>query len=602
MAGVGLDELVLSNFRGFQSFRISFGRMALLVGPNNAGKSSAIAALKAVAELLRMAARQRATDRRDDHGDQRFVYNFNADQVDLEKDNLRYQFADVETRIEARLTNGVGVQVVWPIEAGNGEFFYCEPPSPSAQWTPLRVRESLPSIGVVPVVTPVERKEVVLTRKYLVRNLSTRLASRHFRNQLELLRSEPSDAYANRLAEFHAFCAQWLPEVVLAIDAPLSRPTNEGIELDLFYREGKSSLEVAWAGDGIQVFLQILLHVFRLEGSNVIVLDEPDVYLHADLQRRLLRLLSTLSSQVIFATHSTEMILEAPPEAIVWLDRSRTSAIRSPEPATLDALADTMGIEIKMRLARLLKTRVALFVEGKDMVLLRNLAATVGARALVTEAEVVAIPMEGFSNWRRLQPFPWLVGSFLHDDVVGYVILDRDVHDQAALDGITAELARLGMQSHVWERNELENYLLGPQAIERLTGAPSEWVDSELEAITLEMKSHVLSRMVSTRFDERSARSVKLSTIAERCSEEVDKKWLTPSKRIEVCPGKEVIAALNQKLQAAGYGTVNAYNLSREIRSDELPGELGETLRHIQRLASSPVHRSHRHSAKAHRQ
>jgi predicted ATPase len=565
--------------------------MAVLVGPNNAGKSSAIAALKAVAELLRVAARQRATNRRDDRGDQRFIYYFDTGQVELEKDNLRYQFADVETRIEVKLSNGVGVQAVWPIEAGAEEFFYLQAPSPSAHWTPLTVRESLPSIGVVPVVTPLERKEVILTRPYLMRNLSTRLASRHFRNQLELLRSEASNTHTNKLAEFHAFCAQWLPEVVLAIDAPLKRPTNEGMELDLFYREDKSSLEVAWAGDGIQVFLQILLHVFRLQGSDVIVLDEPDVYLHADLQRRLLRLLSTLSSQVIFATHSSEMILEAPPHAIVWLDRSRTSAIRSPEPATLEILADTMGIEIKMRLARLLKTRVALFVEGQDMVLLRNLAATVGASALVTEAEVVAIPIEGFSNWRRLQPFPWLVGSFLQDDVVGYVILDRDVHDPAALEGIITELAKLGIQTHVWQRNELENYLLHPDAISRLTGALPEWVHAELEAITLEMKSHVMSRMVSTRFDERSDRGVKLATIAQHCSEEVDEKWLTYDHRIGICPGKEVISALNQRLQAARYGTVNSYNLSREIRSAELPSELGEVLRHIQRLASNPIHR-----------
>jgi hypothetical protein len=594
VAGTWIDRLDLSNFRGFRTFSISFGRMAVLVGPNNAGKSSAIAALKAAAELVRIAAKQRATDHRDDRGERRFVIYFEPHQLELEKDNLRYQFADVDSRIEAKLSNGVALEVVWPRDPGDDDFFYLEAPGPSAEWTPLNLRESLPSIGVVPVVTPLERKEIVLTRPYLMRHLSTRLASRHFRNQLELLRYEPSAAYPSRLAEFHAYCAEWLPEVVLGIDSPSKRPSNEGTELDLLYREGNFSLEMAWAGDGIQVFLQILLHLFRLRGSDVIVLDEPDVYLHADLQRRLLRLLGTLPCQVIFATHSAEMILEAPPEAIVWLDRSRTSAISSPEPATLETLADTMGIDIKMRLARLLKTRVALFVEGHDMVLLRNLAATVGARSLETEADIVAIPIEGFSNWRRLQPFPWLVGSFLKDDVAGVVILDRDVHDPVAIDGITAELSKLGMESHVWQRNELENYLLSPDAISRLTGASSEWVNSALDTITLEMKSRVLSRMVSTRFDERSDRSVKLSTITERSSEEIDRTWSAPSKRIEVCPGKEVISALNDKLQASGHRTVNAYNLSREIRSTELPGELGDTLRHLDRLATGTVHRPRR--------
>ena len=52
----------------------------------------------------------------------------------------------------------------------------------------------------------------------------------------------------------------------------------------MYFREGKVPKELNWAGDGVQVFLQLLFHLWRLRGSSTIMLDEPDVYLHADLE------------------------------------------------------------------------------------------------------------------------------------------------------------------------------------------------------------------------------------------------------------------------------------------------------------------------------
>ena len=66
--------------------------------------------------------------------------------------------------------------------------------------------------------------------------------------------------------------------------------------LDLYYTEAgrRTEKELVWAGDGVQIWLQLLLHVFRLRERDVVVLDEPDVFLHPDLQRRLVWLLESL--------------------------------------------------------------------------------------------------------------------------------------------------------------------------------------------------------------------------------------------------------------------------------------------------------------------
>ena len=76
----------------------------------------------------------------------------------------------------------------------------------------------------------------------------------------------------------------------------------------------------------MQIWLQLLLHLFRQRDADVVVLDEPDVFLHSDLQRRLLQLLESLPAQTISSTHSAEVIAEADSsESVVWVCRRRAS-------------------------------------------------------------------------------------------------------------------------------------------------------------------------------------------------------------------------------------------------------------------------------------
>jgi hypothetical protein len=163
-------------------------------------------------------------------------------------------------------------------------------------WQPSRpgeVREVFPSLGVIPVLAPIEQEEPALTSEYVRRNFDTHLVSRQFRNQVALLAEEsPSRReFSSRYDEFLAFTDPWLEE--LSVEDGARRIGEGNVFLDLYYREPGSIIpkETAWVGDGMQVWVQLLLHLFRRQRNATIILDEPDVYLHADLQRRLVRLL-----------------------------------------------------------------------------------------------------------------------------------------------------------------------------------------------------------------------------------------------------------------------------------------------------------------------
>jgi len=339
--------------------------------------------------MLRISARRHPSESRHDLGFALKAYPFSSPQVDLEDENLRWDFRQQEVRLELEFSSGLSLRAVWPALDEELPFFYfARKQAPVLRQVDLSVEA--PRIAIVPILTPLDHNEQLLSQQYVEKNLNGRLASRHFRNQLNLLSKLPSSSHASEFAAFNAFSRDWLPE--MSLEEPATRPAEKRYELDVYYREGASTRELVWAGDGMQVYIQMLLHVYRNRFADVLVLDEPDVYLHADLQRRLLRVLSHLDIQVVLASHSTELVSEAPEESVVWVDRTRSTAVRAPKGKALASLSDSIGSPL-MRLARLFRARAALFVEGRDMAVLRQLAAKVGAPSVVAETALAVVAM-----------------------------------------------------------------------------------------------------------------------------------------------------------------------------------------------------------------
>ena len=116
--------------------------------------------------------------------------------------------------------------------------------------------------------------------------------------------------------------------------------TGKNMALDLYFKEAcsHSERELFWAGDGMQIWLQILFHAYRQRAVGTLVLDEPDVFLHPDLQRRLIHILDDLGPQIVLATHAPEVIAEAPEDSIILVDRSRRNSRRITDTPGLDQL------------------------------------------------------------------------------------------------------------------------------------------------------------------------------------------------------------------------------------------------------------------------
>jgi hypothetical protein len=569
-------RLQVENFKAFRKFSISFGDDAIIVGPNNAGKSTLVAALRATARMVRHGRRRRADSH---YGRGEFAgsgYGLGGIQLDLVTDNLRHEFNDdVATTIRATFDNGSALTAVWPAGDDGSPFFFLESKSGTRLRSPNEVRDSFPQIEIIPTLGPVEQHETALSEEYVRSQFDTRRASLHFRNQLQILARDDVARYTS----FLELVSRWLPEVSLQV--PVGDWTDDGYRVSVFYTETAVSRvpkELFWAGDGIQVWLQLLLHVFLSQDARVVILDEPDLFLHPDLQRRLVRLLEEIPSQTITATHSAELLGEAAPQSVVWVEKTRRSAVRAPKPEMLAELSTALGTGFNLGLARALRSKVALFVEGDDMKVLRLIAATVGAERVSKEFGITVVPLKGFTNWEHLEPFAWLTREILGSSLATWVVLDRDYRSDAQVVSIERRLGDIAIAGQVWKRRELESYLLSATAIARCSGASVRYVQGQMDAAAKAMRDKVFARFLDQRHQESvSARKHRVE-ITEAVQNEFETLWGVPEARLFMCPAKAIIAAMNAAFARDSLNTISARTLASRMWKDEVPDEMAELL------------------------
>ena len=310
-------------------------------------------------------------------------------------------------------------------------------------------------VSVVPELGPLEHEEDVVLEDTVRRGLATHRASRHFRNYWRY--------YPDGFEDFRADLQRTWPGS--DIEPPrLENPLDT--KLTMFSREGAYLRELYWAGFGFQVWCQLLTHLNRARGSTLLLVDEPETYLHPVLQREILYLLRETASDVLITTHSSEIVAEAEPNEILIIDPARRSARRAGDLTGVQNALTHIGSGRNVVLTQLARTASALLVEGDDFAVLRAIARILGLPGLATGASIAPMPLDGFPTVERLRavskarkaigPKAFLAACF-----------DRDNRCDEELDYLRAEFAKWTDHVHILRQHEIENYLLAPEVVDR---------------------------------------------------------------------------------------------------------------------------------------
>lgn len=572
-----LKDLQLKNFRAFRDFTVTFGDGAYLVGPNNAGKSTLLAAIRAADVLIRQAHRKAPSVRATHDGRSVIAYPLSLNEFPALRDSLRHEFGSDEASLRLTWKSGAKLVCVWPDEeTEDNPFFYMESAPGIQVRTTNDARALFATLGVIPILTPVEHSESLLTEKYVNASVTTRLSSRHFRNNLRLMHN------TGTLNPFLQWAAPWLSG--FSFDRFGQHLDHDGQILEAYFFEEPSRIpkELVWAGDGMQIWLQILFHVYRVASCATIVLDEPEVYLHPDLQRRLVQLLESTGKQVIVATHSSEVVAEADGRLVTLVDKSRRRARRSRADGELEILSASLGTAFNLRLAKALRSKAALFVEGDDMSVLRKIAGVIGCDRLAREDGVTVIPLRGYTHWTQVEPFAWLCRELLPEALKISVVLDRDYRSDTIIDVVEQKFSDSGMVAHVWRKKELESYLVGAPVIARVSGASLSDVTSMLSSVVEKMEGDVFGRMLDERMREEVSGSRHAVSVTTDFKREFDRNWTDEHFRLRVSPPKRIISEMNSLLKSAGKKTLSVASLARAHRTADVDTEVAQVLRAVE--------------------
>jgi predicted ATPase len=556
-----LEKLKLHNFRCFEDYEIKFSDFNVIVGKNNTGKSTIVDALKLVANVCRFAT-------------YRDGYLKDRD-IPFSMTNLRFDYREEDATVEAMFSDKIEIAIEFPVDG-----------TPWAD-IPYNVgREKLRSLlGVVPPVGTFEETEKLADSKYLRSVMVSHLTPRHFRN---IWQDVPEG-----FKEFQRIIQETWPGYI--IERPETYDLNH---LRMFFKENKITREIFWAGHGFQVWLQLMTFLVKLGRVETLVLDEPDIYLHSDMQKKLVNVCKDRSSQVIIATHAVDIIEEVEPECIIAVDKHSGMSRRLSDIEEVQTCITQLGSTQNLKLVHFYRGKTCLFVEGEDFAYLKKFANKLDYDSFIREDGFSHIPLGGFTNWDRLVDVPWIFKNAIGRLVKCYVILDRDYHTPAEISEIFISLKTRGVIAHVWEKKELENYAINFDALYRAfvakfnmrhgrTKVPISITDfkDRLLSIFEEIKPFVLSQLVASRL--RKNRSKDASTIMLEVMDEFESNWASIDYRAKVVSGKDFFSKLNSWLNSEYHISVSVSAAIGYLKVDEIDGEIRDVLREFTTFVGS---------------
>lgn len=451
-----LKELYLQNFRCFEKHTLELKQTSVIVGANNAGKSTTIEALRILSLVINR------------YGSLNFLnvpdWLINADiavmargvspslkGIEFNTLSIFHNLGKHPALIRAIFDEGFIVEIFIGPQGAIHAVIKDQNQHPVLNKSKAQ-KLPLPKISILPQIAPVANDEQILDPDYARRVTSSSWASLHFRNQLNLY-PEYFDEF-KRLAE-----STWPALKILGLEKKSNNPREP---LALLVQDHDFVAEISWMGHGLQMWLQTMWFLARSKDSSTIILDEPDVYMHADLQRKLIRILKGMNRQTIVATHSVEIMAEVEAQEVLVINRLAPKSIYTSSIPSVQQVINGIGGVHNLQLARLWSSQKCLFVEGKDIIFLKAVQNHLFSKSLEVIDAIPNIQLGGWGGWNYALGSKLLIKNAVGEKIWAYCIFDSDFHTLAEIQERYKQAQERGIQFIFGKKRKSRITLLFP--------------------------------------------------------------------------------------------------------------------------------------------
>jgi hypothetical protein len=588
-----ITKVEFHKFKAFKRFKLELKPFNIMVGANNAGKSTIISAFRILSAAIRKAESRKASIVRGPEGDT-YGYPIELSSISIAEENIFFDYDESEPATITFTISNTNQLIFYFAERESCVLLLRNEgravTSPAAFKSQFNCR-----IGFVPILGPVDHNEELYAKEAARLALFNYRAARNFRNIWH--------HYSDKFDEFRSALLETWPGMDIEKPETVRREGKD--YLYMFCPEKRKPRELFWSGFGFQVWCQMLTHMIQNKDASLFLIDEPDIYLHSELQRQLLGLLRNLGPDILIATHSTEIIVEAEPDDIILINKDRPQAKRIKNPGQVQDVFRIVGSNTNPILTQLAKTRRVIFVEGKYYQIISKFARKMNYVGVSNRRDFAVVPIEGF-NPEKISNLKKGMEETLGSKILAAAMLDRDYRSDDQCENIQKECLTFCDSVLIHKRKEIENFLLVPEAIDRACsirvadrlargGRAIEFQPAARRILAdyrNAAKSVIFGRFSGDyRAFVRSADpGLSDSTISERCHALFEEVWHSDDEELRLLPGKEALSHVNTALQVRFGATVTPTAIIDSMKNEEIFAEMRSIIEEIDKFAKkSPL-------------
>ncbi len=474
---VRVTYISIENFKIFgKTIKVDLTNPTVIIGPNNAGKTSVLQAFALWSTGIKTWMSQKAKSKA------RIRYGVPINRLNLHQlpvQNARFLWNNCEVRkgnanpIIVTITLGLEINNVsydCPLEftQRDSEMIYCKPVGDYIDNQEIMDAIVNLHINLLYSMSGIATEEVRQQPERVNYLMGQGMTSEVLRNLCFNISEDSPDNWDA--------ITKWMCKLFdMQLQRPIFNVAKGIIELAYKHHNNKKPLDIASAGRGALQILLLLSYMYSHQ-SSVILVDEPDAHLEIIKQRTIYALLNDVAAQnhiqLVIATHSEVVLNDAVDNSIAMILDGEAKVISNKDKEVKPVLRD-YGVEHFFKASI---TKNILYVEGStDISIIKAFAQLLG------EQKVVDI-LEGELNYYYVQ-------NPCHEENIENIVDRAEGYYKSKFSGHFSAIKRIipeftgigiidsdgnqndnnypeGLTVHKWSKYELENYFIFPYVLD----------------------------------------------------------------------------------------------------------------------------------------